>query len=108
MSAALAKTEPRLKEDEILGLIDEAIWNYQHNQDETGRTNLIGAKQAIHMALEVSPTAERTALMKELRADISRTATTGFNASGFKKYVIQEIDLIMGLDAQERAGAKAE
>jgi hypothetical protein len=32
------------KLEEISNLIDEAIYNYSHNQDESGKINLTGAK----------------------------------------------------------------
>lgn len=126
MSAASAKAAP-LKLSEFLRMVVSELRSIANGfapdamkpeysaaafESYIGRTKRIFIEaRALEIqaeSLEASPDAERTALIKELRADISRTATTGFNASGFKKYVIQEIDLIMGLDAQEKTGVKAE
>ena len=126
MSAASAKAAP-LKLSEFLrvvvselrsianGFAPDAMkpeYSAAASESYIGRTKRIFIEaRALEIqaeSLEAPPAAERTALIKELRADISRMATTGFNASGFKKHVIQEIDLIMGLDAQEKAGVKAE
>ena len=125
MSAASAKAAP-LKLSEFLRMVISELrsiangfapdamkpeYSAAASESYIGRTKRIFIEaRALEIqaeSLEAPPAAERTVLIKELRADISRMATTGFNASGFKKHVIQEIDLIMGLDAQERVGAKA-
>ena len=119
MSTASAKPEPKPEEGSLewcidqLGLYGYVLFKKPLTQEEKEWINsafskvMVALKKHIETDRAAPPAAERTVL-KELRADISRTATTGFNASRFKKYVIQQIDLIMELDAQERAGAKAD
>ena len=59
-----ARLNARSKIEEVVNLINEALWDFAHNLDETGATNLVGAQAELHALV---PHRAKTLKTKQVR-----------------------------------------